>query len=88
MRPWELDEPMSVRRAVDGQLYFAAADVTAMLRDMAHAFTLHARDGDLTCGGDALEPVRLDAPTMHAVARILTAQADQMDVQLITIAGQ
>ncbi|MFD3696910.1 hypothetical protein ACFWUZ_12285 [Streptomyces sp. NPDC058646] len=88
MDPWEHDEPMAVRRAADGRLYFAATDVTGMLRDIARAIAVHARDGDLTWTGDGRGPVSLDASTMLTVARILTTQADRMDVQLITIAGE
>ncbi|MEV7729723.1 hypothetical protein ACIRP0_07275 [Streptomyces sp. NPDC101733] len=88
MNPWEPNEPMTVRRARDGQLYFAAGDVTHMLRDLASAIDLHARDGDLSWASDTPEPITLDAATMRTVARILQAQADHMDIQLITIAGE
>ncbi|WP_411104097.1 hypothetical protein [Streptomyces sp. cmx-4-9] len=88
MNPWEPNESMPVRRAVDGQLYFAATDVTGMLRDIAGAITLHAHDGDLTWTSEGEAAVPLDAATMRTVARILSAQADQLDIQLIAIAGQ
>ncbi|MBT2452984.1 hypothetical protein J7F03_39360 [Streptomyces sp. ISL-43] len=35
---------MPVRRAVDGQLYFAATDVPSMLRHIAASITLHTQD--------------------------------------------
>ncbi|KIF03393.1 hypothetical protein PL81_24510 [Streptomyces sp. RSD-27] len=83
------DAETPVRRGADGQLYMAAQDVTAMLRDMARAFALQAESGETvwTAEGRAA-PVRADAETLHAVAGILSAQADEMDVQLIAIAGQ
>ncbi|MFD8978905.1 hypothetical protein [Streptomyces sp. NPDC059564] len=83
------DAETPVRRGADGHLYMAAQDVTAMLRDMAQAFDLQAQSGEIawTASGQAT-PVRLDGDTMRTVASILCAQADEMDVQLIAIAGQ
>ncbi|MFD8023232.1 hypothetical protein ACFV6G_22740 [Streptomyces lavendulae] len=78
-----------VRRGADGHLYMAAQDVTAMLRDMARAFDLQAQSGELTWTAEGrATPVRLDGETMRTVASIICAQADEMDVQLIAIAGQ
>ncbi|MFB0626899.1 hypothetical protein [Streptomyces sp. AB3(2024)] len=67
----------------------AVQDVTAMLRDMARAFELQAQSGECawTAEGQANRD-GLDAGTMRTVAGILCAQADEMDVQLIAIAGQ
>ncbi|MFE3767008.1 hypothetical protein ACFXPI_35235 [Streptomyces sp. NPDC059104] len=84
------DAETPVRRGADGQLYMAVQDVTAMLRDMARAFELQAQSGEFAWaaeGGQANRD-RLDVGTMRTVAGILCAQADEMDVQLITIAGQ
>ncbi|MFE2151316.1 hypothetical protein ACFXAO_14920 [Streptomyces lavendulae] len=78
-----------VRRGADGHLYMAAQDVTAMLRDMARAFDLQAQSGELTWTAEGrATPVHLDGDTMRTVASIICAQADEMDVQLIAIAGQ
>ncbi|WP_162688816.1 MULTISPECIES: hypothetical protein [unclassified Streptomyces] len=88
MMPWGPSETMPVGRSVDGQLHFAAQDVTGMLRDIASSITLHPGDGVLTWTREGEEPIALDPATTRTVARILTAQADQMDIQLITIAGQ
>lgn len=82
------DAETPVRRGADGQLYIAAQDVTAMLRDMARAFDLQARSGEAawTVEGRPV-PVRVDGDTLRTVADILTAQADEMDDQLIAISG-
>ncbi|MEV7547681.1 hypothetical protein [Streptomyces sp. NPDC089915] len=83
------DAETPVRRGADGQFYVAARDVTAMLRDMARTFDLQARSGESawTADGDSA-PSPLDEATMHTVASILRAQADEMDVQLIAIADE
>ncbi|MGO4456706.1 hypothetical protein AB4039_05175 [Streptomyces sp. M-16] len=83
------DAETPVRRGADGQLYMAVQDVTAMLRDMARAFDLQAQSGEFawTAEGQATQD-RLDVGTMRTVASMLCAQADEMDVQLIAIAGQ
>ncbi|MFF4370564.1 hypothetical protein [Streptomyces sp. NPDC001594] len=82
------DAETLVRRGADGQFYVAAQDVTAILRDMARTFDLHAESDEAawTAEGRAA-PVRLDEETMRTVASILRAQADEMDVQLIEIAA-
>ncbi|MEU3911668.1 hypothetical protein [Streptomyces sp. NPDC029721] len=82
------DAETPVRRGADGQFYVAAQDVTAILRDMARTFDLHARsDGGAWTAGDRTTPVRLDEDTMRTVASILRAQADEMDDQLTAIAA-
>ncbi|MGW0394014.1 hypothetical protein ACWDYJ_24630 [Streptomyces sp. NPDC003042] len=88
MNPWEPDESMPVRRAVDGRLHFAATDVANMLRDIAASITLHTHNGDLTWTAEGEDALLLDADTTNTVARILQAQADQMDIQLINLTGQ
>lgn len=83
------DAETLVRRGADGQFYVAAQDVTAMLRDLARAFDQHAQsDGAVRPAEDRATPARLDEDTMRTVASILRAQADEMDVQLIALAGR
>ncbi len=82
------DAETPVRRGADGQFYVAAQDVTAILRDMARTFDLHAQaEGSAWTAGDRTIPVRLDEDTMRTVAGILRAQADEMDDQLTAIAA-
>ncbi|MFJ8164291.1 hypothetical protein ACIRBY_25670 [Streptomyces sp. NPDC096136] len=83
------DAETPVRRGADGQFYVAAQDVTAMLRDLARAFDQHGlSDGAVRPAQDRAAPERLDEDTMRTVASILRAQADEMDVQLIALAGR
>ncbi|RPF25555.1 hypothetical protein EDD96_7077 [Streptomyces sp. Ag109_G2-6] len=82
------DAETLVRRGADGQFYVAAQDVTAILRDMARTFDLHAQSDEATWTPEGrTTPVRLDEDTMRTVASILRAQADEMEVQLIEIAA-
>ncbi|MFD0374233.1 hypothetical protein [Streptomyces sp. NPDC127112] len=82
------DAETPVRRGADGQLYIAAQDVTAMLRDMARAFDLQARSGGAWTVEGGSDPVRVDGDTLRTVADILSAQADEMDDQLLAISGR
>ncbi|MGE7387012.1 hypothetical protein ACQKM2_16190 [Streptomyces sp. NPDC004126] len=75
-----------VRRGTDGRLYMAAQDVTALLRDLARTFDLQASTGEAAPTEGRATPRRLDGDTLRAVAGVLDAQADEMDVQLIAMA--
>ncbi|MFH7595546.1 hypothetical protein WDV06_10655 [Streptomyces racemochromogenes] len=82
------DAETPVRRGADGQFYVAAQDVTELLRDLARTFDLPSGADEPAPAGEGQAPsAPLDGETMRAVASILRAQADEMDVQLIAIAG-
>ncbi|MFD0352143.1 hypothetical protein ACFVHW_00140 [Streptomyces sp. NPDC127110] len=81
------DAETLVRRGTDGQLYMAAQDVTALLRELAQAFGLQAGTDGAARPEDRPAPLRLDGATLRAVADVLDAQADAMDVQLIAMSG-
>lgn len=83
------DAETRVRRGTDGQLYRAAQDVTATLRDTARTFDLQAERGEAAQTAEGrTTPVRLHGETMRMVASILRGQADETDVQLNAIAVQ
>lgn len=81
------DAETLVRRGTDGQLYMAAQDVTALLRDLARAFALQAGTDEAPRPDDRPAPLPLDGATLRAVADVLDAQADALDVQLIAMSG-
>ncbi|MDK9497687.1 hypothetical protein QEZ40_002630 [Streptomyces katrae] len=81
------DAETLVRRGTDGQLYMAAQEVTALLRDLAQAFGLQAATDGAARPDGRTTPLRLDGDTLRAVADVLEAQADALDVQLIAMSG-
>ncbi|MGW2919309.1 hypothetical protein ACWDBF_15790 [Streptomyces angustmyceticus] len=66
------------------ELYVAAADVTALLRALAVEWVVEAEAerGAIWRRGDG-ELITLDAATLRAMAARMTAQADDMDLELI-----
>ncbi|MEU1800854.1 hypothetical protein [Streptomyces sp. NPDC019937] len=81
------DEPgiirfTSIGQGPDGRYYMPAEDVTALLRGIARAWTEHAIEGAGWRSPEG-EEVELDPATLRTMARILSQQADSLEVQLI-----
>ncbi|MFI0220458.1 hypothetical protein [Streptomyces lydicus] len=72
----------NVAASRDGELYVAAADVTAMLRKLALEWVAEAQAHGFAWEDDDGRR-DLDVATVRALAARVTAQADDMDLQLI-----
>ncbi|MFI7006489.1 hypothetical protein [Streptomyces sp. NPDC050145] len=71
--------------ARDGQVYFQAHEVSAMLRNIAGSWSSSSADGDPVWDSPGQDPVTLDGPTVQTLAQVLARQADQIDMQCISM---
>ncbi|MFE3881819.1 hypothetical protein ACFXPQ_02645 [Streptomyces lydicus] len=79
---------LDVVKSREGRLYIAAEGVGGLLRGIAEEYTaLAGPGGSVRVLGDGAE-VELDCTTLSALAAMLNAQADDLDIQLIDMAGQ
>ncbi|MGX1976909.1 hypothetical protein [Streptomyces kronopolitis] len=79
---------LDVVKSREGRLYIAAEGVGGLLRGIAKEYADLA--GLCGCGQVAAkdDEVELDCTTLSALATVLTAQADGLDIQLIHMADQ
>lgn len=79
---------LDVVKSREGQLYIAAEGVGGLLRGIAEEYAALAEPGGpVRVPGTGAE-VELDCAALSALATMLNAQADDLDIQLIHMAYQ
>ncbi|MFG2525762.1 hypothetical protein [Streptomyces sp. NPDC048527] len=75
-------------RGSDGQVYFPAPDVAALLRGIAASWAECAADDDPAWEPPGGDMVLLDADTVRTLADVLRVQANEIDLQSIALTSK